>query len=318
MTLKLPTYRLPHEEEPLRTDDIFTMTCLIRDELQKMEDRCVNAQAKGEELKQKRSEISEARTELETLEQAQPTGRTPADTSQGTFLSGLTSLLSEFSDADSMQSTGTFSELQSAMSTLPRLPDPSVNSHKATLSASWRQKFASLVRDPKDESYVSLSSTDGTDNASSAVKDKISPTVSAIEGKEGSRVLGVVTALKTNVANSLDMGTKRGKKGEAKPKYVGGSSLKKTFPHKARRQTRKPFVPDVFSKARFSVMRKTMVHSPRGVDIGTPFDARKVHGTSSHLGEPTMEPLKGSEAFTSGSPNSLDLDSSSAMTGLDD
>lgn len=212
------------------------------------------------------------------------------DLSQGTIL-----------DVDSSLATSFFGAIRNSVSPTIRhaAHDISasasvVNNPKSAISATLKQ-IASLIRDPQDASYVSLNSMDGDDFE--AVLSDNGTTDAAKPSKDTSRVLGAVTALKTNVAHSLRNGVTKTKKDATQPKYVGGIALKKTMPHKVRRQSRKPFVPLVFSKSRVSMKRKGLPTPAQDLEIGLPFNARKVAGTSSHLGDPTMEALKGDEAF---------------------
>ena len=206
-------------------------------------------------------------------------------------------------DVDSSLATSLFGAIRNSVSPAIRYTGHDIpasasvaNNPKSAISATLKQ-IASLIRDPQDASYVSLNSMDGddfqaltSDNGADAAKTS----------KDTSRVLGAVTALKTNVTHSLRSGVTKTKKDATRPKYVGGIALKKTMPHKVRRQSRKPFVPLVFSKSRISVKRNSLPAPAQDLEIGLPFNARKVVGTSSHLGGPTMEALKGDEAFDIG------------------
>ncbi|KAH8093135.1 hypothetical protein BXZ70DRAFT_909344 [Cristinia sonorae] len=304
MAFKFSSFRLPDEHEPLRTDDIFTTTCIIRDELQKMEERCTSAQARGLSLKKKRDELAEVLRLFQLIEENERKEtqelRVKLDNVQVRTSNDYQSTI--FPEMDMSDATPALhlpshhgSQLQDTIATAPTLT--SVTNHsKGTISATWRSRLSAFMRDSKDDSYVSLPSVDDSDGTASVLKDDdTTPPTRTV--KEGSRVLGVVTALKTNVTNSLDKGVKWTRNGSLKSKYSGGSALKKTMPHKFRRQSRKPFVPIVFSKTRLSVKRKNPPTTPKDLEIGLPFDVRKVSGTSTHLGEATMEPLKGAEAF---------------------
>ncbi|THH28086.1 hypothetical protein EUX98_g6103 [Antrodiella citrinella] len=309
MVFKLSPYRIASQEEPLRTDDVFTTTCVIRDE--RMEERSVISQAKGEELKNKRNELAEVLRVFQIIEENERNATRELTvelekTQGGMPHPGPTALGGDDSDASmtsvladvAITPTDPHDTLSGTQPTLSRVLAiaSTPNNSKGSISATWRQKLAALMRETKDVSYVSLTSLDGSDDEASIFKGEYICTPTVNTSKETSRVLGVVTALKTNV---MDRSVKWTKKGSPKPKYVGGSSLKKTMPHKARRQSKKPFVPIVFYQGRLAVKRKAPPYSPQGMDIGSrsPFDVRKVSGTSTRLGECTMEPLNCAEAF---------------------
>ena len=272
-----------------------------------MEEYCAASQKQGEELMKKRDELAEVlrlfqiiegnernttedlKLELKKLQcetsvsESYDTLSFNEDTSQAMFGSGAINTLTELSTASYSSTPDVSTGAQ--MPLHPRFATSSgPNSSKATISSTWRQEFSSLVEDSKDISYISLPSTDA------ASTTEHSAPISA--QKDGSRILSIVTTLKNSVSGSLNKGVLLAQ-GSPKPRYIGGSALKKTMPYKVRRQSRKPFVPIAFSKAHLTLKRK----SSNSKRIGYPLGAHNVAGCSTHLGDPTMEPLRGTEAF---------------------
>ncbi|KAK7679953.1 hypothetical protein QCA50_016899 [Cerrena zonata] len=235
--------------------DLYSTAVFLRDQLRKVEERCRTGKERVERLKEDRTALAEAVKWFELVEQNEQSATNElrnellivkAEQSRGIWplssatapcrkpsLDGIASSLSlevsRPSLLERLQPAITLEDNPSEMFGLLSVPTGGSTSTTSSLRrafpGTWKQKIAHFLPDVRDV-FTSTSQL-----AEATVSEDDAP-----------RAFGASAGHRVNATST--------ERYAFKPKYNGGTALKKTKANKPHRKSNKPYVPLLFSKAR--------------------------------------------------------------------
>ncbi|CAL1697453.1 unnamed protein product [Somion occarium] len=256
-----------HHQDAAVPTDLYSTAVFLRDQLKKVEDRCISGQERGEQLKQHHAALLEAikwfklveqneknvtdelRRELTLVEEEQARGIWPAspapipsrrpsttDSSSSPLVEGpKTSLIEQLGLRLNFDS-GSANDHVSENLFLPinNHPFSPTSPFRRTIQDSWKRRFSELLPASRDVSSASPNSD----------TSQLVTTPRKFGGLADSRMNTTILA-------------PNGYSHPIKPKYVGGIALKKSMPHRSHRKWNKSCMPLLLSKARLTRKRST-------------------------------------------------------------